>query len=58
MGIPVIGNSANVVEHTKHSDFFVAIGNNSTRERIQEGLLAQGTSIVSLVHPSAIIGTM
>lgn len=57
MGIPVIGSSANVVEHTKHSDFFVAIGNNSTRERIQEGLLAQGTSIVSLVHPSAIIGT-
>lgn len=57
MGIPVIGSSANVVEHTKHSDFFVAIGNNSTRERIQESLLAQGTSIVSLVHPSAIIGT-
>ena len=57
MGIPVIGSSANVVEHKKHSDFFVAIGNNSTRERIQEGLLAQGTSIVSLVHPSAIIGT-
>ena len=57
MGIPVIGSSANVIEHTKHSDFFVAIGNNSTRERIQEGLLAQGTSIVSLVHPSAIIGT-
>ena len=57
MGIPVIGNSTNVVEHQKNSDFFVAIGNNSTRERIQEGLLAQGTSIVSLVHPSAIIGT-
>ena len=57
MGIPVIGSSANVVEHQKNSDFFVAIGNNSTRERIQEGLLAQGTSIVSLVHPSAIIGT-
>lgn len=57
MGIPVIGNSASAVQHTKHSDFFVAIGNNSTRERIQEGLLAQGTSIVSLVHPSAIIGT-
>jgi len=57
MGIPVIGNSASVIEHTKNSDFFVAIGNNSTRERIQEGLLANGTSIVSLVHPSAIIGT-
>ena len=57
MGIPVIGSSANIVEHQKHSDFFVAVGNNSTRERIQEGLLAQGTSIVSLVHPSAIIGT-
>ena len=57
MGIPVIGNSASAVQHAKHSDFFVAIGNNSTRERIQEGLLAQGTSIVSLVHPSAIIGT-
>ena len=56
MGIPVIGNSASAVEHTKYSDFFVAVGNNSTRERIQEGLLAQGTSIVSLVHPSAIIG--
>ena len=57
MGIPVIGNSASAVEHTKNSDFFVAIGNNSTRERIQEGLLANDTSIVSLVHPSAIIGT-
>lgn len=57
MGIPVIGNSASTIEHQSHSDFFVAVGNNSTRERIQEGLLAQGTSIVSLVHPSAIIGT-
>ena len=57
MGIPVIGNTASAVEHQKHSDFFVAVGNNSTRERIQEGLLAQGAAIVSLVHPSAVIGT-
>ena len=56
MGIPVIGNSSKVIEYKKNSDFFVAVGNNSTRERIQEGLLAQDIPVVSLIHPSAIIG--
>ena len=56
MGIPVIGNSSKVIEYKKSSDFFVAVGNNSTRERIQEGLLAQDIPVVSLIHPNAIIG--
>lgn len=56
MGISVIGKSANAHLYMKDYDIFVAIGNNVTREKIQEKLEAEGTSIPVLIHPMAIIG--
>ena len=55
--IQVIGESADALIYKDQGDFFVAIGNNSTREKIQENLKSEGASVVTLVHPSAVIGT-
>lgn len=57
MGLEVIGKSADAFTYKKDSDFFVAIGNNATREKVQEKLTTEGASVVSLVHPSAVIGS-
>lgn len=57
MGLPVIGEPTEAVKHKDNADFFVAIGNNAMREKIQEQLESEGISVVSLVHPSAIIGS-
>ncbi|MGG4197534.1 acetyltransferase [Peribacillus frigoritolerans] len=56
MGIEVIGKSAEAFTHINGYDIFVGIGNNSTREKIQKKLEAEGASIPSLIHPSAVIG--
>ena len=56
MGLKIIGKSADAIAYRDEADFFVAIGNNATREKVQEQLLNDGLSVVSLVHPSAIIG--
>lgn len=56
MGLPVIGKSADAFTYIEDSDFFVAIGNNAIREKIQEKLISESASMVSLVHPSAVIG--
>jgi len=57
MGLEVIGKTADAFKYNDEADFFVAIGNNATREKIQEKLIEQGINVVSLIHPSAIIGT-
>jgi len=57
MGLEVIGNTAEAFTYKEEADFFVAIGSNATREKIQEKLIEQGLSVVSLIHPSAVIGT-
>lgn len=57
MGIEVIGTTADTFQYRDKADFFVAIGNNATREKIQEMLLDEGLSVISLIHPSALIGT-
>ncbi len=57
MGINVIGKTTDVFRYKKEADIFVAIGSNFIREKIQEKLLEQGLSVVSLIHPSAVIGT-
>ena len=57
MGLEVIGKTADAFTYNDEADFFVAIGNNATREKIQEKLIEQGLNVVSLIHPSAIIGT-
>ena len=55
MGLDVIGVTSDAISYKNEADFFVAIGNNRTRERIQEKLIDSGLNIVSLIHPSAII---
>jgi sugar O-acyltransferase (sialic acid O-acetyltransferase NeuD family) len=56
MGLAIIGKTSDAFMYRTEADFFVAIGDNSTREKVQEKLETEGFSIVTLVHPSAIIG--
>jgi sugar O-acyltransferase (sialic acid O-acetyltransferase NeuD family) len=56
MGIEVVGKTIDAYKHLQDCDLFVGIGNNVTREKIQEKLVAEGASIPTLIHPSAVIG--
>ena len=56
MGLEVIGKTADAIKYMDEADFFVAIGNNATREKIQEKLEAEGANIPTLIHPNAVIG--
>jgi sugar O-acyltransferase, sialic acid O-acetyltransferase NeuD family len=56
MGFKVIGKSNDAYQHLDHADIFVAIGNNSIRERILDKLEDAGASIPILIHPNAVIG--
>lgn len=56
MGIDVIGTTKDVHKFIDSHDVIVGIGNNSTREKIQNMLEKLGASIPVLIHPSAIIG--
>ncbi len=53
----IVGKVCDAEVYKYDSDYFVAIGNSNVREKIQENLLLEGFSIVSLIHPKAIIGT-
>jgi sugar O-acyltransferase (sialic acid O-acetyltransferase NeuD family) len=57
MGLEVIGKTADAFIYKDEADFFVAIGSNATREKIQEKFIDEGLNIVSLIHPSAVVGT-
>lgn len=57
MGLEVIGTTADAFTYKDEADFFVAIGSNATREKIQEKLIEEGLNVVSLIHPSSVIGT-
>jgi sugar O-acyltransferase (sialic acid O-acetyltransferase NeuD family) len=57
IGLEVIGTTDDAFTYKDEADFFVAIGNNAVREKVQEKLIKQGLNIVSLVHPSSVIGT-
>ena len=56
MGIEVVGGSFDAFDLLEEYDIFVAIGNNQTREALQETLLIKGASIATLIHPAAVIG--
>lgn len=56
MGIQIIDKSASISKYIDDYDFFVGIGNNVIREKIQRKLEAEEASIPVLIHPSAIIG--
>jgi len=56
LGRPVIGAVDEI--YTGKLDFdeaFVAIGNNQTRKKVLESLLASGFKVTTLVHPRAIV---
>ena len=53
----VIGKVEDVEKYKEEADFFVAIGNNAIRENIQEKLIKHGLEVVSLIHPSVVLGT-
>jgi sugar O-acyltransferase (sialic acid O-acetyltransferase NeuD family) len=57
MGLEVIGTTADAFTYKDEADFFVAIGNNAVREKVQEKFIEEGLNVVSLIHPSAVIGT-
>jgi len=57
MGLEVIGKTDDAFTYKDEAYFFVAIGNNAVREKVQEKLVDEGLNVVGLVHPSAIIGT-
>ena len=57
MGIDVIGTTKDVIKFIDSHDVIVGIGNNSTREKIQNMLEKLEASIPVLIHPNAIIGT-
>ena len=57
IGLEVIGRTADAFTYKDEADFFVAIGSNTTREKIQEKLIEQGINVICLIHPSAVIGT-
>lgn len=56
MGLQVIGRTVDAIKYKDNADFFIAIGNNTIRERIYNYLEELGISPITLVHPNAIIG--
>lgn len=51
-GLEVIGKSIEAESYIQDYDIFVAIGNNTVREKFLEHLEASNASIPALVHPS------
>jgi len=56
MDIEIIGSISDADKYISDYDIFVAIGSNSTRERIQCQLENMGATIPVLIHPNAVIG--
>ena len=54
LGWPVAGGIAQA--EALSGDFFVAIGSPKTRETLQNRLEDRGKTVVSLIHPAAVIG--
>ena len=56
LNFDVIGNSKELKAYIDEWDIFVAIGNNSTREKVQKTLDNLAATIPVLIHPQAVIG--
>ena len=56
-GLEIIGKTADAFTYKGEADFFVAIGNNATREKVQVNLTDKNLSVATLIHPNAVIGT-
>ena len=57
MGYPVVGKSDRIEEYLNVVDFFVAIGNAKIRKKVMKQLQERNASIVTLIHPAAVIGS-
>ena len=57
IGFEVIAKTKDAINYRDEADFFVAIGDNSIREDIQEKLEKKGASIATLIHPNAVIAS-
>ena len=55
-GFDVVGRSNTVEAYKENYDIFIAIGKPKTRQKIQEKLETAGVSVVTLIHPKAVIG--
>lgn len=51
------GKVSEFIEYKEGYKFIVAIGNSQIRERVQKQLLVNECSVVTLIHPNAIIGS-
>lgn len=56
VGFEVIGKIDDATKHIADSDFFIALGNNALRGKLQNDLISKGAFITTLIHPSAVIG--
>lgn len=56
MGFPVIEEDLSKAGY-EEDDFFVAIGNAGIREQIIHELEERGLSLITLIHPSAVLGS-
>lgn len=54
--VEINGKTKDYINYINDSDFFVAIGNNSVRERIMRMIVSSGGEMATLVHPSVVIG--
>lgn len=57
-GFKVVGTSQDVEKYIHDSVYVVAIGNNAIREKVQSHLEDINAQMATLVHPSAVIGSM
>lgn len=57
LGLKVLGKSSDAYKYKEAAEFFVAIGNNDTREKLQEKLIKEGLEIATLIHPNAEIAS-
>lgn len=56
LGVEVVGKIKDSARYKDEADFIVAIGNNTKRAQLLEGLLEQEYSVVSLIHPNSVLG--
>lgn len=56
MGLEVIGTSGEFYKYIEGYQIFVGVGDNVTRQKIQEKLVEAKANIPVLIHPTAIIG--
>lgn len=57
LGHRVIGVTADAEKYKAQAEFFVAIGDNNTREKTQNKLEKKNYQVTTLIHPKAIINS-